>query len=102
MKRIVSVLLLAVLMLFCAAAMAEGFSFRNGITWGMTYDEVDATEGAEKDTYESTTDEGRAIKGLEFQDVSVAGTKADAAFREEALAAYEQRLKEFRDPTTEF
>lgn len=34
--------------------------------------------------------------------LSLAGTKADAAFREEALAAYEQRLKEFRDPTTEF
>ncbi len=34
--------------------------------------------------------------------LSLAGVKAEAAFREEALAAYEQRLKEFRDPSTEF
>lgn len=34
--------------------------------------------------------------------LSLAGTPARAAFREQAMAAYDQRLKEFRDPKTEF
>ncbi|MBQ6066350.1 MAG: hypothetical protein IJK89_05975 [Clostridia bacterium] len=34
--------------------------------------------------------------------ISLTGTQAQAAFREQAMAAYEQRLKEFRDPKTEF
>ena len=34
--------------------------------------------------------------------ISLTGTKTEAAFREQAMAAYEQRLKEFRDPKTEF
>ena len=34
--------------------------------------------------------------------ISLTGTKAEAAFRPQAMAAYEQRLKEFRDPKTEF
>ena len=34
--------------------------------------------------------------------ISLTGTQAKAAFREQAMAAYEQRLKEFRDPKTEF
>ena len=34
--------------------------------------------------------------------LSLTGTPAKAAFREQAMAAYEQRLKEFRDPKTEF
>ena len=32
----------------------------------------------------------------------LAGSGAPAAFRSEAMAAYEQRLKEFKDPTTKF
>ena len=34
--------------------------------------------------------------------ISLTGTQAKAAFREQAMAAYEQRLKEFKDPKTEF
>ena len=34
--------------------------------------------------------------------LALAGTPAPAAFREQAMAAYAQRLKEFRDPQTEF
>ena len=34
--------------------------------------------------------------------ISLTGTQAQAAFREQAMAAYEQRLSEFRDPKTEF
>ena len=34
--------------------------------------------------------------------IILTGTKAEAAFRPQAMAAYEQRLKEFRDPKTEF
>ncbi len=34
--------------------------------------------------------------------VSLTGVKAQAPFREAAMAAYEQRLKEFRDPETKF
>ncbi|MBQ7689523.1 MAG: hypothetical protein IJT27_09945 [Clostridia bacterium] len=34
--------------------------------------------------------------------LKLAGADTPAAFRKEAMAAYEQRLKEFRDPTTKF
>ena len=34
--------------------------------------------------------------------IGLAGEKAEAAFREDAMKAYEQRLKEFRDPKTVF
>lgn len=34
--------------------------------------------------------------------IKLAGGEAKAAFREDAMAAYEQRLKEFRDPNTVF
>ena len=34
--------------------------------------------------------------------ISLTGRQTHAAFREQAMAAYEQRLKEFRDPKTEF
>lgn len=34
--------------------------------------------------------------------IKLAGKEVNAAFREEAMAAYEQRLKEFRDPKTVF
>ena len=34
--------------------------------------------------------------------ISLTGTQAQAAFREQAMAAYEQRLSEFRDPHTGF
>ena len=44
MRRILAIVLA---LLLCGAAMAEGtgFAFRNGITWGMTEDEVLAAEG---------------------------------------------------------
>ena len=34
--------------------------------------------------------------------LELAGVKAQAAFRQEAMAAYEQRLKEFSDPNVKF
>jgi len=34
--------------------------------------------------------------------IGLTGTKASAAYRDEAMRAYEQRLKEFSDPTTAF
>lgn len=50
MKKLVSVLLAALMLLCCGAAMAEAsapFSFRGGLTWGMTAEEVIAIEGVQ-------------------------------------------------------
>lgn len=55
MKKLVSVLLAALMLLCCGAAMAEApapFSFRGGLTWGMTAEEVIAIEGVQPDSTE--------------------------------------------------
>lgn len=50
MKKIVSILLAALMLLGCCAAFAEEaapFTFRGGLHWGMTIDEVIAAEGVQ-------------------------------------------------------
>ena len=50
MKKLVLVLLAALMLLCCSAALAEEgapFSFRGGLTWGMSMEEVTAIEGVE-------------------------------------------------------
>lgn len=51
-----------------AAAASEGFSFRNGITWGMTPDEVRSAEGREDDSFRE--DGGIAALTYGYTDVS--------------------------------
>ena len=55
MKKIFSLFLIAMLLLACLPALAEdapAFSFRGGLTWGMTADQVIAIEGVEPDAAE--------------------------------------------------
>lgn len=50
MKKLVSILLAALMLLGCCAALAEEaapFTFRGGLHWGMTVDEVIAAEGVQ-------------------------------------------------------
>ncbi len=82
MKRTLAILL-ALMLVGCAAlaeaaAQDEGFVFRNGITWGMTPEEVTATENIEEaDAY----DYGETLTFMEFEDVeALANAEGDANF----------------------
>ena len=58
------------------AACAEGFTIRNGITWGMGKDEIMAAEGNPgKDQYDYDTSPS-GIEGLIIGPVTAAGTNA--------------------------
>lgn len=54
----------------------EPFTFRNGITWGMTKQEVLQTEGNPK--YETDTDD--ATETIEIEDVEFGGAKCDLEY----------------------
>lgn len=56
------VMLLATVLLLCGAAMAEeAFTFRDGLQWGMSPDEVQAVEGEFDDLYDYSDTEDIAL-----------------------------------------
>ena len=82
MKRTLAILL-ALMLVGCAAlaeaaVQDEGFVFRNGITWGMTPEEVAAAENIEE---ADAFDYGEKLTFMEFEDVkALANTEGDANF----------------------
>ena len=78
MKKLIALLLVLALMGCAALAEGQAFSFRNGVAWGMTLDEVLAAEGnPEYDVYDTNNS---GITGVEIDDVSVAGVEADLMY----------------------
>ena len=72
---------------------------------GVGYDLKSAFEGARRNNCILTSVLGPILRNnplfTEYL-LGLLGVKAEAAFRREAMAAYEQRLKEFRDPGVRF
>ena len=69
-------ILLLCMVLACGAALAEAgsFSFRNGVVWGMTQEEVVAAEGSQEyDTFEVSA----KMAGIEYDDVVTSGVEAE-------------------------
>ena len=75
-KRIACIVLSLLLLLSALAACAEGFTIRNGITWGMGKDEILAAEGNPgEDQYDYYPSES-GIESLTIDPVTAAGTEA--------------------------
>ena len=83
MKKVIGTMLLA--SVICAgtflAAQPDEFTFRNGVTWGMSKDEVIGTEDASP-SYDGDVDlpDGRILTVLVFEDVTVDGFGASAEY----------------------
>ena len=83
MKKGIGMMLLASVL--CAgtflASQTDEFTFRNGITWGMSKAEVIGTEGvASSNEDEMDLPDGSKMSFLEIEDVTAAGFGADAEF----------------------
>lgn len=77
MKRLLAFMLI---MLLTVSACAEGdvFTLRNGITWGMSPDEVLAAEGNPKHELDDQDDDG--VQTLELKGVTHGGAKCDIEY----------------------
>ena len=78
MKKLIALLLVLALMGCAALAEAQAFSFRNGVAWGMTVDEVLAAEGNPE--YETFNSGDGVMTGLEIDDATAAGVEADLMY----------------------
>lgn len=82
MKRIPVILLLLALAFTACAEEDADFTFREGIAWGMSREEVLAVEGASR--FDSDED---GVYTLEFDDIEQNGVRCDVeyAFMDDAL-----------------
>ncbi|MDO4867190.1 MAG: hypothetical protein Q4C10_11615 [Clostridia bacterium] len=78
MKKLITLLLVLALMGCAALAEAQAFSFRNGVAWGMTQDEVLAAEG--NPNYEAFDAGDGSMTGIEIDDVTAAGVEAELMY----------------------
>ena len=76
MKKVFAVMLAVALML-TGAALGEGFAFRNGVAWGMTPDEVLATEG---DAESDRMDAPGGLTIVIIDDIDFDGIEGDANY----------------------
>ena len=77
MKRRIALVLVMTLMGCAALAEAQAFSFRDGVAWGMTQDEVLAAEGNPEYKSFNAND---GMTGIEIDDAAIAGVEADLMY----------------------
>ena len=78
MKRFFAVLLSALLLFTCAAcAEAPGFTFRNGLHWGMSPAEVLAAEGRDEAGDEFST---YRMYGMTLEDLALSKFEAEITY----------------------
>lgn len=77
MKKLIALVLVMTLMGCAALAEAQAFSFRDGVAWGMTQDEVLAAEGNPEYKSFNAND---GMTGIEIDDAAVAGVEADLTY----------------------
>lgn len=80
MKRFIAMTLALVMLSLGFSAMAEGFTFRNGVTWGMTPEQVQEVEDGEFTITDSVSDAGIKRVFMEKQGVEAAGAKANLEY----------------------
>lgn len=76
MRKILATLFVLLLACSAVAEEASGFTFRNGIAWGMSQQEVLEAEGNPK--YETEDDDDTRM--IEIEDVEFGGVKCDVEY----------------------